>query len=66
MLQVFRDYYGPVHRAFASLSPDAGRALEQEMLQLLESLNQGGPDALVVPGEYLKVVVTRRATKVMH
>ena len=66
MLQIFRDYYGPVHRAFAVLSPDAARALEQEMLELLESLNQGGPDSLVVPGEYLEVVVTRRATKVMH
>jgi len=66
MLQIFRDYYGPVHRAFATLSADAARALEQEMLQLLESLNQGGPDSLVVPGEYLEVVVTRRARKVMH
>jgi hypothetical protein len=66
MLQIFRDYYGPVHRAFAALSPDAARALEQEMLEMLESMNQGGPDTLVVPGEYLEVVVTRRATKVMH
>ena len=66
MLQMFRDYYGPVHKAFAALGPDAGRALEQDMLQLLERLNTAGPDSLVVPGEYLEVVVTRRATMLMH
>ena len=66
MLQIFRDFYGPVHKAFAALSPDAARTLEQEMLHLLERLNTAGPDSLVVPGEYLEVIVTRRATKVMH
>ena len=66
MLQIFRDFYGPVHKAFATLSPDAARTLEQEMLALLERQNTAGPDALVVPGEYLEVIVTRRATKVMH
>lgn len=66
MLQVFHDYYGPVHKAFAALSPDAARSLEQDLLQLLERANVAGPDALVVPGEYLEVVITRRATKVMH
>jgi ubiquinone/menaquinone biosynthesis C-methylase UbiE len=66
MLQIFRDYYGPVHKAFAALGPDAARALEQDILQLLEQRNSAGPESLVVPGEYLEVVVTRRATKVMH
>lgn len=66
MLQVFHDYYGPVHKAFAALSPDAARSLEQDLLQLMERANQAGPDSLVVPGEYLEVVITRRATKVMH
>lgn len=66
MLQIFRDYYGPVHKVFAALSPQAARTLEQEILQLLERHNTAGPDALVVPGEYLEVVVTRRATRVMH
>jgi ubiquinone/menaquinone biosynthesis C-methylase UbiE len=66
MLQMLRDYYGPVHKAFAALGPDAGRALEQDMLQLLERLNTAGPDSLVLPGEYLEVVVTRRATTLMH
>lgn len=66
MLHIFHDYYGPMNKAFAALGPDAARALEQEMLQLLERLNTAGPDSLVVPGEYLEVVVTRRPVNVMH
>ncbi|WP_332879239.1 class I SAM-dependent methyltransferase [Massilia sp. S19_KUP03_FR1] len=66
MLQIFRDFYGPVHKAFAALSPVAARMLEQELLQMMERHNTAGPDSLVVPGEYLEVIVTRRATKVMH
>lgn len=42
------------------------RALEAEMLEGMEQMNKAGPDSLVVPGEYLEVVVTRRATKMMH
>lgn len=66
MPQTFRDYYGPVHKAFAALAPDTARALEQEILQLLEGWNVAGPDSLVVPGEYLEGVITRRANNVMH
>jgi SAM-dependent methyltransferase len=66
MLQIFRDFYGPVHKAFAALGTDAARTLEQDMLALLESHNTAGPDSLVVPGEYLEAVVTRRPATVMH
>ncbi len=57
-LEVFKTYYGPTHRAFASL--DAGRQtmLEADILALLERANRGGA-SLVVPGEYLEVVITR-------
>lgn len=58
-IQVFRDYYGPMHRAFAAL-PAAGQArLETELVELLQRCNLGGPHSLVVPGEYLEVVITR-------
>jgi SAM-dependent methyltransferase len=58
-VDVFRTYYGPVHKAFAAL--DAGRqaALEADLLVLLGRLNRGGEGSLVVPGEYLEIVVTR-------
>jgi SAM-dependent methyltransferase len=58
-LQVFRDYYGPTHQAFATLDPEGQRALEIEITGLLENMNIGGPQSLVVPAEYLQVVLVR-------
>jgi ubiquinone/menaquinone biosynthesis C-methylase UbiE len=58
-IEVFRAWYGPVHKAFQALG-EKGAALEADMAVLLESLNVAGPGSLVVPGEYLEVVVRRR------
>ncbi|MCW5636317.1 MAG: class I SAM-dependent methyltransferase [Rubrivivax sp.] len=59
-VQVFRDFYGPTHKAFAAL-PEAGReALQRDVLALLNELNTGGPNSLVVPSEYLEIVVVRK------
>ena len=59
-LQVFRDYYGPTHKAFAVLDAAGQRALEHDITALLDNMNTAGAASLVVPGEYLEVVVTRR------
>lgn len=59
-IQIFRDFYGPTHKAFLALD-DAGKtALRDELEQLLVRRNVGRSDALRVPGEYLEVVITRR------
>jgi SAM-dependent methyltransferase len=60
-LQVFRDYYGPVHKAFAAVGADGGQALEKDLLALLDQFNTAGAASLVVPAEYLEVVITRRS-----
>ncbi len=59
-IDVFRTWYGPVHKAFAALPPDKAAVLERELTELLNGLNRGGKDSLVVPSEYLEIVVTRR------
>lgn len=59
-IEVFRTWYGPVHKAFAALPDSAARALEFDLAELLNRMNQGGPSSLVVPGEYLEVVIARR------
>jgi ubiquinone/menaquinone biosynthesis C-methylase UbiE len=59
-LEVFRTYYGPVLKAFAALDAAGQAALEADILALLERYNEGGPETLIVPGEYLEVVATRR------
>jgi len=58
-LDVFRAFYGPVHRTFAALDPDRQAALEVDLIELLQSLDKGGPAGLVVPGEYLETVITK-------
>lgn len=59
-LQVFRDYYGPTLKAFAALDEAGRRSLESDIIALLERLNVGGPNSLVVPSEYLEIVITKR------
>jgi len=59
-IEVFKTWYGPVHKAFAALQPAGGEALTADLTTLLERMNIGGPDSLVVPSEYLEVVITRQ------
>ena len=59
-IEVFRTWYGPVHKAFGALPTDRAEALDRDLVALLNRLNVGGASSLVVPGEYLEVVVTRR------
>jgi hypothetical protein len=57
---VFRAYYGPTNRAFAALDGQRQAALETEILDLLDRSNRADDGTLVVPGEYLEVVVEKR------
>lgn len=66
MIQVFRDYYGPVHKAFAALDPAGQQALEHDMLALLDLHNTAGDNSLVVPAEYLEAVIIKRTPEVLH
>ena len=59
-MEVFRTFYGPVNRAFLALDTPRQDELEREILNLLSRFDRGGAGGLVVPSEYLEVVVTRR------
>lgn len=59
-LDVFKTYYGPVNRAFAALDAVKQAGLHADIIQLLGRMNRGGAHSLVVPGEYLQVVATKR------
>ena len=59
-IDVFRTWYGPVHKAFAALPADKGAELERDLTDLLNAHNRAGTSGLVVPSEYLEVVVTLR------
>lgn len=59
-LEVFRGYYGPIHKSFAALDEASQNALAGELTELLQRFNTGGSASLRVPSDYLEVVVTRR------
>jgi hypothetical protein len=58
-LDTFRTYYGPVHKAFGALDTARQEALAGEMLALVGRFNTAKDGSMVVPGEYLEVVVTK-------
>jgi len=59
-IDVFRNFYGPTHKAYAALDPNRQASLTTDLTALLNRLNVGGPRSLVVPGEYLEVVITKK------
>jgi SAM-dependent methyltransferase len=59
-VDVFRTWYGPVHKAFGALPPEKAAVLESDLVGLLDSLNRAGSGSLLVPSEYLEIVVTLR------
>jgi ubiquinone/menaquinone biosynthesis C-methylase UbiE len=58
-VEIFRTFYGPVHKAFAALDASGQAALESDMLALLRKSDRGGKAGLVVPAEYRETVITR-------
>lgn len=59
-LDVFRDYYGPMLKAFEALNAAGRKALSQDIIELIGRFNTSGDGTVVVSGEYLEVVVTKR------
>jgi ubiquinone/menaquinone biosynthesis C-methylase UbiE len=59
-LDVFRTYYGPVHKTFGAL--DAGRqeALAADLIALAQRFNSATDGTLAAPSEYLEIVITTR------
>jgi ubiquinone/menaquinone biosynthesis C-methylase UbiE len=59
-MEVFKTYYGPVLKAFAALEPAAQSALTSDLNALIDRFNRAGDGSMVVPSEYLEIVITRR------
>jgi ubiquinone/menaquinone biosynthesis C-methylase UbiE len=58
-LQVFRDFYGPTHKAFTALDENGAQALAHDLTALLDEMNIAGAASLVVPSEYLEIVIAK-------
>jgi ubiquinone/menaquinone biosynthesis C-methylase UbiE len=59
-IEVFRIYYGPMNKTYAALDADKQAAFTRELLALMERGNRSGDGTLVLPSEYLEVVVERK------
>lgn len=59
-IDVFRTYYGPMNKTFGALDAEKQAAFTRDLLTLMASRNRSGDATLVLPSEYLEVVITRR------
>ena len=58
-LDVFTRYYGPTLKAYAALDDEHRDSLGDDILALIARLNTANDGSMVVPSEYLEVVIDR-------
>ena len=58
-LDVFKTFYGPVLKTFAALDSAGQAALQRDLLALIGQFNRAEDGTMVVPSEYLEVVINR-------
>jgi ubiquinone/menaquinone biosynthesis C-methylase UbiE len=58
-LEVFRNFYGPMQKTYAALAADKQAAFTEDLFALMSSRNRSGDATLVLPSEYLEVVIKR-------
>ena len=59
-LDVFKTFYGPILKAFAALEPVKQSELRGDLDALVGRMNRAGDGTMIVPSEYLEVVITKR------
>lgn len=56
-LEVFRTFYGPMHKAFGVLDATQQESLTADLIDLAERFNCATDGTLVAPSEYIEVVI---------
>jgi len=59
-IEVFRTYYGPMNKTFGALDAGKQAAFTEDLLTLMGSRNRSSDRTLVLPSEYLEVVIERK------
>lgn len=59
-LETFRTYYGPMNKAFGAVNAAQQESLAADLIQLVQQFNRATDGAMLVPSEYLEVVIRRR------
>ena len=58
-LDVFKTFYGPILKAFAALDPAKQEEFRNDLHALVVRMNRADDGTMVVPSEYLEVVITK-------
>ena len=56
----FRTYYGPVQKAFNAVGATREEALAADLIRLVQQFNRADDGAMVLPSEYLEIVIRTR------
>jgi len=59
-VEIFKTYYGPMLKAFAALEPPQQQRLHDDLCALVARMNKADDGTMVVPSEYLEIVITKR------
>ena len=59
-MDVFRSYYGPVHKAFLALDPDKQAALAADLGATIAAFNTATDGTMHVPSAYLEIVIAKQ------
>lgn len=59
-MEIFRAYYGPIHKAFAALDAERQATLHTDLMDLIDRYNTADDGTMVAPSAYLEVVIERR------
>jgi SAM-dependent methyltransferase len=59
-IEIFRTYYGPMNKTFGALAVDNQAAFTGDLLALMAARNRSADSTLVLPSEYLEVVIERK------
>jgi ubiquinone/menaquinone biosynthesis C-methylase UbiE len=59
-IEVHRTYYGPMVKAFGALETAQQAAFTQDLMAMIDRSNRSGDGTLVLPSEYLEVVIDRK------
>ena len=58
-IDVFRTFYGPVHKAFLALDPAGQAALASDLRATIERFNTANDGTVRVPSDYAEIIITK-------
>lgn len=59
-IEVFKTYYGPMLKAFSALDEVRQEQMRDDLATLISNLNQAADGTMVIPSEYLEIVITKQ------